>query len=82
MRLLLTANAQDHQEIELLREVERNLAAVVAGTGTDPKVQVILHYLGEQEWLERNGAIIFSQHRTTAEWVLKASRPPSAAAPS
>ena len=25
--------------------VERNLAAVVDGTGTDPKVEVILHYL-------------------------------------
>ena len=54
------------------REVERNLAAVVDGTDTDPKVQVILHYLGEQKWLERNGAIIFSQYRTTAEWVLEA----------
>jgi Helicase conserved C-terminal domain len=62
----------DPQEVELLREVERNLAAVVDGTGTDPKVQVILHYLGEQNWLERNGAIIFSQYRTTAEWVLEA----------
>jgi superfamily II DNA or RNA helicase len=62
----------DPQEMELLREVERNLAAVVSGTGTDPKVQVILHYLGEQNWLERNGAIIFSQYRTTAEWVLEA----------
>jgi hypothetical protein len=62
----------DPQEIELLREVERNLAAVAGGTGTDdPKVQVILHYLGEQKWLERNGAIIFSQYRTTAEWVLE-----------
>src|SRR5229473_5551827 len=60
------------QEIELLREVERNLAAVVGGTDTDPKVQVILHYLGERSWLERNGAIIFSQYRTTAEWVLEA----------
>ena len=62
----------DPQEIELLREVERNLAAVVGGTGTDPKVQVILHYLLERKWLERNGAIIFSQYRTTAEWVLEA----------
>jgi hypothetical protein len=35
-------------------------------------VQVILHYLGERNWLERNGAIIFSQYRTTAEWVLEA----------
>ena len=34
--------------------------------------QVILHYLREQIWLERNGAIIFGQYRTTAEWVLEA----------
>jgi hypothetical protein len=38
----------DPQEIQLLREVERNLAAVVGGTDVDPKVQVILHYLREQ----------------------------------
>jgi hypothetical protein len=62
----------DPQEIQLLREVERNLAAVVGGTGTDPKVQVILHYLSERRWLEQNGAIVFSQYRTTAEWVLEA----------
>ena len=62
----------DPQEIELLRDVERNLAAVVGGTETDPKVEVILHYLRERNWLERNGAIIFSQYRTTAEWVLEA----------
>ncbi|RWK94987.1 MAG: helicase SNF2 [Mesorhizobium sp.] len=60
------------QEIQLLREVERNLAAVVDGSDIDPKVQVILHYLREQRWLEQNGAIIFSQYRTTAEWVLDA----------
>ena len=52
----------DPQEIALLRDVERNLAAVVGGTDTDPKVEVILHYLREQNWLERNGAIIFSQY--------------------
>jgi hypothetical protein len=62
----------DPQEIELLREVERNLDAVVRGTDTDPKVQVLLHYLAERKWLERNGAIVFSQYRTTAEWVLEA----------
>ena len=45
---------------------------MVGGTDTDPKVQVILHYLGERNWLERDGAIIFSQYRTTAEWVLEA----------
>jgi superfamily II DNA or RNA helicase len=60
------------QEILFLRDVERNLAAVVSGADTDPKVQVVLHYLRERRWLEQNGAIIFSQYRTTAEWVLEA----------
>jgi DNA-binding Lrp family transcriptional regulator len=63
----IDAAPPDPQEIQLLREVERNLAAVVDGTDVDPKVQVILHYLREQNWLERNGAIVFSQYRTTAE---------------
>jgi hypothetical protein len=49
---------------------ERNLAAVIEGSDVDPKVQVILHFLRERRWLEDNGAIIFSQYRTTAEWVL------------
>jgi hypothetical protein len=57
------------EELQLLREVERNLAAVVDGQEIDPKVRVILHYLNEHEWLEKNGAIIFSQYFTTAEWV-------------
>jgi len=61
----------DPQEIQFLREVERNLAAVVDGSDVDPKVQVILHYLQDRRWLETNGAIIFSQYRTTAEWVLE-----------
>jgi hypothetical protein len=67
-----TPTPPDPQEIQLLREIERNLASVVDGTDVDPKVQVILHYLCEQNWLEQNGAIIFSQYRTTAEWVLEA----------
>jgi superfamily II DNA or RNA helicase len=62
----------DNQERSLLMEVERNLASVVAGSGLDPKVQVILHYLRERDWLNTNGAIIFSQYFTTAEWVLEA----------
>ena len=62
----------DPQEIGYLREVERNLAAVIEGADVDPKVQVILHFLRERRWLEHNGAIIFSQYRTTAEWVLGA----------
>jgi hypothetical protein len=62
----------DPQEIALLRDFERNLAGVVGGTARDPKVEVILHYLRERNWLKGNGAITFSQHRTTAEWVLEA----------
>jgi superfamily II DNA or RNA helicase len=69
---LVDAAPPDPQEIHLLREVERNLAAVVDGSDADPKVQVILHYLRERRWLESHGAIIFSQYRTTAEWVLEA----------
>ncbi len=62
----------DPEEIALLREVERNLEAVVAGGDIDPKVQVVLHYLRDRQWLETNGAIIFSQYLTTAQWVLEA----------
>jgi superfamily II DNA or RNA helicase len=59
------------RELIFLREVERNLVSVVEGEDVDPKVRVILHYLIERKWLEKNGAIIFSQYRTTAEWVLE-----------
>lgn len=38
----------DPEEIALLREIERNLAAVVAGGNIDPKVQVVLHYLRDR----------------------------------
>jgi hypothetical protein len=34
--------------------------------------QLGIYYLRERNWLDRNGAIIFSQYRTTAEWVLEA----------
>jgi len=62
----------DLDELGHLRDVEKNLAAVIDGQHVDPKVQVILHYLRERRWLEQHGAIIFSQYRTTAEWVLEA----------
>ena len=58
------------QEIAFPRDVERNLDAVVSGT--DPKVQVVRHYLNNRRWLAENGAIIVSQYWTTAEWVLEA----------
>jgi hypothetical protein len=66
------ATPPDAQEIEMLRVVEVNLDAVVAGSDIDPKVQVVLHYLRDRRWLEDHGAIIFSQYLTTAEWVLEA----------
>ena len=62
----------DTTEAQYLREVERCLAAVVAGEEADPKVAVVLYYLRERGWLQSNGAIVFSQYRTTAEWVLQA----------
>ena len=62
----------DASETHHLREVERCLASVVAGDDADPKVAVVLHYLQQRGWLESNGAIIFSQYRATAEWVLEA----------
>jgi hypothetical protein len=62
----------DATELQYLREVERCLAAVVAGADEDIKVRVVLHFLRERYWLESHGAIIFSQYRTTAEWVLDA----------
>ena len=62
----------DGTELQHLREVERCLESVVAGNEMDPKVAVVLHYLRERGWLESNGAIIFSQYRTTAEWMLQA----------
>jgi ERCC4-related helicase len=55
-----------------LREVEPNLASIVERSDFDPKVEVILHYLRDSHWLEINGSIIFSQYRTTAEWVAEA----------
>jgi len=60
------------EELQLLRDVERNLASVVDGHDTDPKVKVVLHFLANQQWLEKNGAIIFSQYLTTAVWVAEA----------
>lgn len=67
-----SAPAPTADEIQLLREVERNLQAVVSGDDADPKIEAVLHFLREMNWLEDNGAIIFSQYRTTAEWVLDA----------
>lgn len=57
----------DEGEMALLRTVVRSLEAVVQEP--DPKIEVILHYLQKQDWLQSHGAILFSQYFTTAEWV-------------
>ncbi|MGH7051835.1 MAG: hypothetical protein ACREE5_14515, partial [Acetobacteraceae bacterium] len=67
-----TAEAPDSEELGFLRDVARNLEAVVSGSAADPKIEVVLHYLRERRWLAETGAIIFSQYLTTAEWVLEA----------
>ncbi len=67
-----TAEAPDAEELGFLRDVARNLEAVVSGSAADPKIEVVLHYLRERRWLAETGAIIFSQYLTTAEWVLEA----------
>jgi superfamily II DNA or RNA helicase len=66
------ATPPDATERQYLNEVERCLAAVLSGSDEDFKVRVVLHFLRECGWLESHGAIIFSQYRTTAEWVLEA----------
>lgn len=55
------------EESSLLRSVIANLEAVT--NAPDPKVEVVLTYLRDRNWLASHGAIIFSQYRTTAEWV-------------
>lgn len=57
----------DDGEISLLRGVVHSLEAVVGDR--DPKIEVILHYMRDQNWLESHGAILFSQYYTTAEWI-------------
>ena len=54
-------------EQALLRTVIRSLETVVLDP--DPKVEVILHYLRNRDWLRSHGAILFSQYFTTAEWI-------------
>lgn len=54
-------------EQALLRTVIRSLEAAVLDP--DPKVEVILHYLRNRDWLRSHGAILFSQYFTTAEWI-------------
>jgi hypothetical protein len=56
-------------EKALLEEVRRNLEAIKQSEGSDPKIQVILHYLRNRGWLESHGSIIVSQYFDTAEWV-------------
>ena len=64
----------DPEEIALLREVERNLEAVVAGGDIDPKVQVVLHYLRDRQWLERRCHI--AVRRARENYALRIFKPP------
>jgi hypothetical protein len=63
-------SALSFDEKALLRLVIDNLAAVVATP--DPKVEVVIEYLRDRDWLTTNGAILFSQYLTTADWVAEA----------
>jgi superfamily II DNA/RNA helicase len=51
-------------ESEQLREI----IAQLSSRPTDPKLEAVLHYLIEREWLEL-GCIVFSQYFDTAEWI-------------
>lgn len=64
------AKSLGDDERALLRAVIECLETVV--TAPDPKVEVIVTYLRDRGWLESHGAILFSQYRTTAEWVADA----------
>jgi superfamily II DNA or RNA helicase len=64
----LSALGPDEQA--LLRQVITDLEAVARAP--DPKVEVVLAYLRDRDWLESHGAILFSQYLTTAEWVAEA----------
>lgn len=56
-------------ELEVLREVEKDLLVVVSREQLDPKVEVIIRYLTDNRWLEDHGMIAFSQFYDTAEFV-------------
>ena len=49
----------DADEVALLRVVEANLGGVIAGSDIDPKVQVVLHYLRDRQWLQDHGRYHF-----------------------
>lgn len=50
------------------REVLERLIERLERLGSDPKMEAVIHFLGQEKWLEL-GAIIFSQYYDTAKWV-------------
>jgi superfamily II DNA or RNA helicase len=56
------------EEADELRVVVEELEARPG----DPKIEAVLHYLlGEPQWLERYGCIVFSQFFDTTDWVAR-----------
>jgi superfamily II DNA/RNA helicase len=53
------------------RAVLERLVARLSRLEHDPKLDVIIHYLDTEQWLE-HGVIIFSQYYDTAKWVADA----------
>jgi superfamily II DNA or RNA helicase len=66
--LALDATPFDDAERALLTQVRDHLASLLATGEPDPKAEVIIDALREQDWLE-HGAVIFSQYFDTAEWI-------------
>lgn len=56
-------------EKAMLLRVESMLASIVSQGRTDPKIEVLVRYLRDNDWLDRNGMIAFSQFYDTAEFV-------------
>ncbi|HET9642701.1 MAG TPA: phospholipase D-like domain-containing anti-phage protein [Burkholderiaceae bacterium] len=50
------------------REVLQRMVARLERLKADPKMQAVVHFLGEEKWLDL-GVIIFSQYYDTAKWM-------------
>lgn len=63
---VLEASLEGASELE--RNALQGMLDRLNNIQVDPKMQVIMHYLVEEQWLE-HGCIIFSQYYDTAHWV-------------
>lgn len=66
--LPLETSTLSDEEQALLDAVRGHLASLLDAGEPDPKAEVIIRYLREQDWLEQ-GAVIFSQYFDTTEWI-------------